>query len=93
MAWEMLMKLVGKKRVVQRMVDPRLPSEEEVREHQLTHLPFRNWCPHCIKGRREEMNHNNQDRSERRLDEFHMDYCFPGDEFGYKLTILVVVEK
>ena len=22
-----------------------------------------------------------------------MDYCFPGDEFGFKLTILVVVER
>ena len=22
-----------------------------------------------------------------------MDYCFPGDEFGFKLAILVVVEK
>lgn len=26
--------------------DPRMPSEEERREHELTHLPFRNWCRH-----------------------------------------------
>ena len=78
---------------MKRLVDARLPSEEEVREHQLTRLPFRNWCPHCIRGRGKETNHGRQDRSESGLDEFHMDYCFPGDGFGFKLTILVVVEK
>ena len=27
------------------------------------------------------------------MDEFHLDYSFPGDEFGCKLTILVGVER
>ena len=27
------------------------PSDKEVREHYKTHIPFRNWCPHCVKGR------------------------------------------
>ena len=39
------------KREVIKMADPRQPSEEERRERNLTHLPFRNWCPHCIRGR------------------------------------------
>ena len=30
---------------VRAMVDPRLPTEEEVANHELTHLPYRNWCP------------------------------------------------
>ena len=30
---------------------------------------------------------------EESLPEYHMDYCFPGDEGGQKLTILVVVER
>ena len=30
---------------------------------------------------------------EQEIPEYHMDYCFPGDEEGEKLTILVVVEK
>ena len=29
----------------------------------------------------------------RGLDEFPLDYSFPGDEFGHRLTILVGVEK
>ena len=32
---------------VKRLIDPRLPTEEEVAHHELTHLPFRNWCPVC----------------------------------------------
>jgi len=37
------------KRGVIKMADPRQPSEEERREHCLTHLPYRNWCQHCVR--------------------------------------------
>ena len=30
---------------------PSTPSEEERRRHMLTHLPFRDWCPHCVRGK------------------------------------------
>ena len=42
-------------RPVTKMLDPKLPSREEVLAHQLTHIPYRNWCPHCIKVRGKEM--------------------------------------
>ena len=83
---------VGDKKV-KKMQDPLLPSEKEVQEHQVTHLPFRSWCPHCVKGRAKEMHHRRQPHTERGVDEFHLDYCFPGDEFGFKLTVLVGVER
>ena len=38
-------------RKMKKLVNPRLPSREEVEAHEMTHLPFRNWCPHCVKGR------------------------------------------
>ena len=37
-------------RKVKKMQDPLLPSAKKVQEHQVTHLPFRSWCPHCVKG-------------------------------------------
>ena len=37
-------------RKTKRMLDPKLPSQEEVRQHCLTHMPYRNWCPHCVTG-------------------------------------------
>jgi len=42
------------KREVVKMADPREPTEEERRERNLTHLPFRSWCPHFARGRGRE---------------------------------------
>jgi hypothetical protein len=30
---------------------------------------------------------------EQGVPEYHVDYCFPGDETGQRMTILVVVER
>ena len=30
---------------------PAEPTRKEWEEHQLTHVPFRSWCPFCVKGR------------------------------------------
>ncbi len=30
---------------------PATPTEEEVREHELTHVPYRGWCKHCVAGK------------------------------------------
>ena len=29
---------------------PEKPTEQEVREHSVTHTPPQAWCPHCVKG-------------------------------------------
>ncbi len=75
------------------MIDPRLPAEEEVENHRLTHLPCRNWCPECAKAKGKDLNHRRAVDKERKLSEHCFDYCFPGDEFGYKLTVLVGTER
>ena len=33
---------------------PVLPSEAEVEQHELTHLPFRSWCRHCVRAKHHE---------------------------------------
>ena len=82
------------KRIVRKLHDPKLPSENEVKEHYLSgHLPFRSWCPHCVKGRGKEMEHKKQDEEQTGIPEYHLDYCFPGDEHGERLTVLVVIER
>ena len=81
-------------RVVRSLLDPKLPREEEVHRHNLTHMPYRSWCPHCVRGRGKEMSHRRRkDLEEASIPEYHLDYCFPGDEDGNKLTVLVVVER
>jgi hypothetical protein len=78
-------------RRTQKMMDPRKPSPEEVAEHEMTHLPYRNWCRHCIKGRGREMPHK-KSKGPPGLPEAHFDFCFLGreNEPGETLPILVV---
>ena len=39
---------------------PVKPSQKEVEEHEKTHIPFRAWCEHCIKGQAVSDPHKNQ---------------------------------
>ena len=79
---------------IRRLVDPRLPTPEEIKIHGLKgHVEFRNWCPVCIKARGKELEHTRDKGYERRVPEYSFDYCFPGDELGYKWTVLVGRER
>ena len=37
------------------------PSPAEVEEHNLTHLPFRNWCEACVRGKAKDEPHRQGD--------------------------------
>ena len=80
--------------VVRKLVDPKLPSEKEVEEHYVRgHFPYRNWCHICVKAKGKDMGHQKEGGKERKVPEYHFDYCFPGDELGFKWTILVGKER
>ena len=32
-------------------LDPGLPTEAEVDDHEVDHMPFRRWCEECVAGR------------------------------------------
>ncbi len=70
-------------RKVKRVLDSKLPSHEEVREHRLTRLPYRSWCHHYVRGRGKEMNHERDKKDdEQGVPEYRVDYRFPGNEKG-----------
>ena len=80
--------------VVKKMMDPKLPSQDEVDKHYVMgHLPYRSWCNVCIKAKGRDMDHNRDNSKERKLSEYSLDYCFPGDELGFKWTVLVGKER
>ena len=58
---------------------PARPSQEEVDEHMITHLPFRSWCPHCIRGKSKGKPHRKSDRGNREIPTVAMDYTFMFD--------------
>ena len=59
---------------------PCRPSQEEVDNHYLTHIPFRSWCPHCVKGKSMGLPHHKSGGKD--LDQVpvvNIDYMFMGD--------------
>ena len=48
---------------VKQAVKPCRPSQQEVDEHMVTHLPFRSWCPHCVSGKSRGKQHARADAS------------------------------
>ena len=51
-------------RAVRGPIIPVTPSLEEVRQHRLTHRPFRSWCPHCVRGKGREDPHKKSTQKE-----------------------------
>ena len=79
---------------VRKLIDPKLPTTEEVEMHNLRgHVEYRNWCEICVRCKGKDMDHRKQEGKERKFPEYCWDYCFPGDEVGYKWTVLVGKEK
>jgi hypothetical protein len=73
--------------------NPALPSRAEMELHMLTHLPFRSWCEHCVRGRGESVRHEKVEELPEQV-EVHMDFFFMGEEGSeQKLTILAARER
>ena len=76
--------------VIKKLIDPKLPTQEAVDRHWIRgHVEYRNWCEVCVRARGKEWDHAKVKEGERLLPEYSFDYCFPGDELGYKWTVLV----
>ena len=70
---------------VKRLIDPRLPTEEEVAHHELTHLPYRNWCPVCVKAMGRDLDHRGQYTKRRNCQNIVLIVVSPGMNLGTNL--------
>ena len=58
---------------------PEEPTRKEREEHALTHVPYRSWCAHCVRGRGIESPHPRcEGRPEDAVPLIAGDYGFPG---------------
>ena len=57
---------------------PQLPPKAKVEFHNLTHIPYRSWCPFCAAGRRKNDPHKRSrpGSQSRTVPLFCADYCF-----------------
>ena len=77
-------------RVPLKTPDPRLPAEE-IDAHKLTHLPYRSWCPHCVRGKGKTMDHRRAGR-DKLVPEIHVDYCYMGSKTDVTTRCIVVAK-
>ena len=56
---------------------PPVVSQKMKDEHEITHLPYRSWCPHCVSGRGRCMHHQSKrDGKEENVPRVAMDYFY-----------------
>ena len=41
---------------------PPVPTPQMVAEHEVTHIPYRSWCPACVAGRGRSYSHHHEGR-------------------------------
>ena len=52
------------------------PTEEEIKVHNVTHMPFRSWCPHCVAAAAKASPHERRgdDEEDPTVPNHHVDY-------------------
>ena len=54
-----------------------LPSQKEVDRHMITHMPFRSWCPHCVRGKAKgHPHHKVPENREHQIPTISIDYMY-----------------
>ena len=86
---DMEIEMEARMRRPDRKAAPKEPTAQERAEHMLTHMPFRSWCRHCVRGKEEPCR---QGQGDPEYPEVHSDYMFMGEETGGN-TLAVLVAK
>ena len=65
--------------------DPGRPTQREAGEHEVCHIPFRSWCPYCVKGKAVSSPHRRGDQRDEGLratgvPTVSLDYCWADGE-------------
>ena len=55
--------------------DPGQPTQKQLEDHRIDHLPYRSWCPWCVAARATGEQHRKR-LEEKRITTFSMDYLF-----------------
>ena len=78
------------------VADPGQPSKAERMNHELTHLPFRSWCKHCVRGRGKSKPHfknADEEDEEDKLPTIALDYCFQKKKSAEKMITTLVMKE
>ena len=72
---------------------PKSPTDEERAKHELTHLPFKNWCEICVKTKANTPPHFKRNPSEEgRIPRLSMDYMFMPIGDNSEMAAIIVLK-
>ena len=61
---------------------PGAPTQGEREQHACTHIPYREWCKHCVQGRGRGGPRTEEVEEDGELTMVVMDYCYMGKDRG-----------
>ena len=64
----------------------------EMEEHALTHVPYRNWCEHCIKGRAKNAGRFKIKKEEQMVPVISIDYMWMKANEQIELSLIHISE-
>ena len=71
---------------------PEQPTERQIVEHEVTHLPFCSWCKHCVKGKTKNSQYKSKPSEEREVPVISMDYMFLSERKCGTIPALVLTD-
>ena len=75
------------------MPSPIQPSQAQLDAHNLTHWPYRSWCPHCVAARRQNSPHHRSNSAvTRTIPLLVADYCYVRDHEDKALATVLVAK-
>ena len=78
---------------VTQLPDVSLPTPIEIARHNLTHLPYRAWCSHCVRGKGLSRQHRRiHSALQRAIPLIVMDYMFMGRHDDPKVSPILLVK-
>ena len=76
---------------------PNRVTQAEREEHELTHIPYRQWCPICVKARGRSTPHRSRTEEQRRegVPKISLDYFFMSseEESATDSPVLVMIDE
>ena len=74
---------------------PIRPTQQMIDDHEVSHLPFRSWCPFCVRGRGQSQGHFSVDKGDEQVPLVSVDYGFLGtkDSPANECPVLLIRDR
>eukprot|EP00971_Amphidinium_carterae_P242163 4808428-Amphidinium_carterae.3 len=72
---------------------PTLPSQQEIDEHYLAHLPYRDWCKHYVQGKSKSQHHPCGGLTKQSITQVDYAFFLKSDNDNHNAIVLTMCES